>query len=225
MEFLKNNIIKIILTIFLLSVGMDLVTRMFFTPPKLHSTQTSTQGNPTPVTPSSITNTSPYAVDPDSLTPEEKAKRASFRLQPIHISLCTSCGYSQKLDELKKHILASFPETTITVANYPLSLTRVVLSYAFRGLQFAIGAVMILGDKIFEYLQITPPPLYYRLLEKKMMVVMAVVMLGNMLCSQITATGAFEVFYGGRILHSKLVTGQFPQADYIVHQLFELMSK
>ena len=66
------------------------------------------------------------------------------------------------------------------------------------GLQFGGIAVVLGGDKIFPALGMEMPQVLVQMREKKMGVVMGIYLLGNALQNQLSATGAFEVFYDGK---------------------------
>ena len=66
------------------------------------------------------------------------------------------------------------------------------------GLQFGGIAVVLAGDKIFPALGMEVPLILAQLREKKMGAVMGIWLLGNAAQNQLTATGAFEVYYDGK---------------------------
>ena len=66
------------------------------------------------------------------------------------------------------------------------------------GLQFGGIAVVLAGDKIFPALGMEVPQMLAQLREKKMGAVMGIWLLGNAAQNQLTATGAFEVYFDGK---------------------------
>ena len=50
-----------------------------------------------------------------------------------------------------------------------------------------------------------------------------IIFLANTLAASLTATGAFEVTYGGELVFSKLAAGRMPSADEILQRMNELM--
>ena len=84
--------------------------------------------------------------------------------------------------------------TTALTSPFPL---QAALSQLVFYAQMAVIAVMLLGDKLFEFLAVAPPELYQQVKEKRFAIIMACWFLGNMVHNSLTATGAFEVFYDG----------------------------
>ncbi len=71
------------------------------------------------------------------------------------------------------------------------------------GLQFGGIAVVLGGDRIFPALGMEMPQVLAQMHEKKMGVVMGIWLLGNALQNQLSATGAFEVYFDGKqVLHT-----------------------
>ncbi len=66
------------------------------------------------------------------------------------------------------------------------------------GLQFGGIAVVLGGDRIFPALGMEMPQVLAQMREKKMGVVMGIWLLGNALQNQLSATGAFEVYFDGK---------------------------
>lgn len=83
--------------------------------------------------------------------------------------------------------------------------------------------LLVLGDQIFAALGVPPPELYNQVKEKKLAMAMAVWFLGNMLHNSLTSTGAFEVFYDGQQVFSKLQSNRMPNIDEILHRIAQAM--
>jgi selT/selW/selH-like putative selenoprotein len=92
---------------------------------------------------------------------------------------------------------------------------RYALSWVVSICQWGVIIMMMQGEGVFQYFQMTPPSFYYRLQEKKWMVLIGAFLLGNQLSSMATNTGAFEVYCDGELLFSKLSTGQMPDVRYL----------
>ena len=75
---------------------------------------------------------------------------------------------------------------------------QVLLSQLVFYVQMGIIAVMLLGDRLFEFLALPPPAVYQQYKENRFAVIMGCWFLGNMIHNNLTSTGAFEVFYDGR---------------------------
>ena len=75
--------------------------------------------------------------------------------------------------------------------------SQAALSQGIFVAQMAVIAVMLLGDRLFEFLAVPPPALYQQYKDNRFAIIMACWFLGNMVHNSLTATGAFEVFYDG----------------------------
>jgi selT/selW/selH-like putative selenoprotein len=127
---------------------------------------------------------------------------------------------------LQKAINAQFPEVKVVGGNYPPSSTNQMLSHLVFGLQIAGFAFMFFGEFLCRQLGIAVPPIYYQLQEKKMFVLFGLFFVGNSLSNSLLSTGAFEVTVHedspelpGRLLWSKLATGNVPTTDYVLQRL------
>ena len=81
-----------------------------------------------------------------------------------------------------------------------------LLAKAIFVAQLGISAVALAGDRIFQALNMQPPPIYEQYKDKKMGVIVGVWILGNMIQNGLTQTGAFEIYSNGKLvraLHSK----------------------
>lgn len=132
----------------------------------------------------------------------------------VHIQFCMGCQYNGQFNEIKQE-LEMMNIATVSGSNYPLNTMRYILSWVVSGLQWSVIIMMMQGEGVFQYFQITPPPLYYRLQEKKWMVLIGAFLLGNQISSMVSNTGAFEVYCDGQLIFSKLGTNQMPDVRYL----------
>ena len=84
------------------------------------------------------------------------------------------------------------------LADLPCWVLQAALGRVVMGLQFGGIAAVLGGDRIFPALGMEMPQMLAQMREKKMGVVMGIWLLGNALQNQLSATGAFEVFYDGK---------------------------
>ena len=91
-----------------------------------------------------------------------------------------------------------------------------LLGYA----QTLVLIIAIFGTSIFEKLGIQTPQIVNDLLEKKVIVMIGAFLIGNMIRTQLLSTGAFEIYFDGQLVFSKLETGQPPNEQILSH-LFE----
>lgn len=72
------------------------------------------------------------------------------------------------------------------------------MSQAIFYLQLAAIAIVLTGDKFFELLGIPPPEWYQKCKEAKFPVIIGIWFVGNLIQTNLSQTGAFEVFYNGQ---------------------------
>eukprot|EP01102_Stenamoeba_stenopodia_P002448 TRINITY_DN12273_c0_g1_i1.p1 TRINITY_DN12273_c0_g1~~TRINITY_DN12273_c0_g1_i1.p1 ORF type:complete len:120 (-),score=14.49 TRINITY_DN12273_c0_g1_i1:540-899(-) len=101
-----------------------------------------------------------------------------------------------------------------------------MMSQLVFGLQMAGFAFVLFGEALCRQFGIPVPSIYYQLQERKMFVLFGLFFIGNSVSNSFLATGAFEISVHedspdtpGRLLWSKLATGNVPTADYIIQQL------
>lgn len=103
------------------------------------------------------------------------------------------------------------PHLTVHFTTYPPSPLNVVLARLVGFLQFATIGLALVGETAAQSLGIAVPQEYLQLLQqKRMMIIFGSWFVGNMIHNGLTATGAFEVFYDGQLVHSKLATNAMP---------------
>lgn len=85
--------------------------------------------------------------------------------------------------------------------------------------------ITTLGPQVFGILKMEPPTWHATLAENKMTTCMTAWFVGNTLAQNLIGTGAFEVYYDGQLVFSKLKTGRLPQIPSILDGVDELVSK
>ena len=225
MEFLDNQVIRMVMICLLVACGLDLAGRFLAPKPVAIVENTSTTETKT-YTSSNITDgqlrNRSNGTNNDTFYLEDNVLGTSQEILDLKILACNSCGYANKATELKDHVEKFFPNAIVTIHEYPKQLTSTVSGYLVRAVQIGLGAVMVGGETIFSKLNMTPPLIYHKLIEKKMIVMMGVIFLGNNLHNFLSNSGAFEVTLGDQTVYSKISSGQLPQIDYVIHRLFEL---
>ena len=105
-------------------------------------------------------------------------------------------------------------------ANHPVTGVRQVATSVINVAQFSFIAFVALGDRyLFPALRMRPPPWYSSLTENRMATILASFFMGNMFKNSMAQTGAFEVYYQGRLVWSKLQSGQPPHIGYILNAI------
>jgi len=132
----------------------------------------------------------------------------------LHVSLCTACSYKGYYSQLAAELQDKFPSLETSASTYPPSLARRAAAAAANVAQGAGLAVVLGGDRLFPAIGVDPPPQWYtrRVAPRKTASAIACWFFPNLARQAAGATGAFEVFYGGEPLFSKLALGRFPSA-------------
>ncbi|GLC34067.1 hypothetical protein PLESTB_000833700 [Pleodorina starrii] len=109
-----------------------------------------------------------------------------------------------------------FPGIEVHGTPYPLPQWKRPLVTVAQGIQFSALAVCIVGDHIFRQLGIPPPAWYIQnVAPNRFGAAMGVWFVGNLILTNLQNTGAFEVYFDGKLIFSKLAEGRMPT----VHEL------
>ena len=112
---------------------------------------------------------------------------------------------------MKNMLEIAFPGTEFILANYPPPLPKRLLSKVVPVVQIGVIGIVVAGEQIFPMLGfVAPPPWYYNLRANKFGTVASTWLLGNALQSFLHSSGAFEVYFNGELVFSKLKEGRFP---------------
>ncbi|KAJ7959831.1 SelT-like protein [Quillaja saponaria] len=129
----------------------------------------------------------------------------------VNINFCSSCSYRGTAVTMKNMLENAFPGIDVALANYPPSMPKRLLSKAVPVLQIGVIGIVVAGEQIFPMLGfIAPPPWYYSLRANKFGTIASVWLLGNSLQSFLQSSGAFEVYFNGELVFSKLKENRFP---------------
>lgn len=127
---------------------------------------------------------------------------------------------------MQKAINEQYPEVRVVGGNYPVSPLKQMMSQAIFILQLAGFAFVLFGEALCRQFGVPVPPIYYQLQERKMFVMFGLFFVGNSISNGLISTGAFEITVHedspespGRLLWSKLATGNVPTAEYVIQRL------
>lgn len=82
---------------------------------------------------------------------------------------------------------------------------------------------MLAGEQVLPALGVTlPAETWATVREKRMVLLMGCWWMGNTIRNGLTSTGAFEVYYGGQRLHSKLESGRMPSLAEVMAGINEV---
>ncbi|KAJ4971593.1 hypothetical protein NE237_004692 [Protea cynaroides] len=129
----------------------------------------------------------------------------------ISIDFCASCSYRGTAVTMKKMLETSFPGIDVTLANYPPTLPKRLLSKVVPVVQVGVIGIVVAGEQIFPRLGfVAPPPWYFSLRANKFGTIASTWLLGNFVQSFLQSSGAFEVHCNGELVFSKLKEQRFP---------------
>ncbi|XP_015897250.2 selT-like protein [Ziziphus jujuba] len=129
----------------------------------------------------------------------------------ININFCTSCSYRGNAVKTKKVLETAFPGINVVLGNQPPEFRKGLVSKIVPVVQVAIIGLTLGGEQIFPRMGISsPPPLYYSLRANRFRSIATTWFLGNFLQTFLQTTGAFEVYYNGDLVFSKLKEQRFP---------------
>ena len=87
------------------------------------------------------------------------------------------------------------------------------------GMWFAGLALLFAGDTIMPMIGFTDEPVLYKYMKENKMLVGGALFIANNIGNGMLSTGAFEVYYNGELIFSKLKTGQVPRVEDIIYAL------
>lgn len=130
----------------------------------------------------------------------------SFRQQmpTIKILYCYSCGYQRAFDEYRKMIMDQFPDLTVIGSNYNPSFLKSKLAQLISITKMIVIALLVANVNPFAYFGLQTPQFWEWMRQHKLYACMMTFFLSNTLESQLMSSGAFEIFYNGKILSSNL---------------------
>jgi len=120
--------------------------------------------------------------------------------------------------ELQHELRMQFPNLQSQGMNHPPTDQNALIAQLIGYAQMAGFGVLFFGSFIFQALKMPEPSLVKSMGENKMNSFCMIFMMGFM-STQLMATGAFEVYYNGNVVYSKLDTGKIPHVQDIVRNL------
>lgn len=91
-------------------------------------------------------------------------------------------------------------------------------------LQAGVAAGTLCAEQLLHVLGVPASPAFLASLrDKRFGIIAGAWFLGNMVSNSLTSTGAFEVYYDGRLVYSKLQNGQLPTMEEMLGGIQQLM--
>ncbi|KAK8925673.1 SelT-like protein [Platanthera zijinensis] len=147
---------------------------------------------------------------PDFAAVQGSQVRGSGYHSVVELKFCASCSYRGTAVNMKNMLETSFPGIEVILSNYPPSFPKRLASKAVPVAQTGLMAIIVGGEYIFPRLGMVPPPWYYSLRSNRFGAIASTWFLGNFLQSSLQSSGAFEVYYNGELVFSKLKEQRFP---------------
>ncbi|KAF6264760.1 hypothetical protein COO60DRAFT_1482516 [Scenedesmus sp. NREL 46B-D3] len=103
-------------------------------------------------------------------------------------------------------------------STYPVPATKQALAQGLGLVQMGGFGFVIFGEKLFEFMGCAAPPELYvqHVAGNKFGVGVGIWFVGNFLQNQLLSTGAFEVYYDGTLVFSKLAQGRMPAVEELL---------
>lgn len=120
--------------------------------------------------------------------------------------------------ELQHQLRMHFPSLQSHGMNHPPTEQNQFISQIIGYMQMCGFGLLIFGHYIFSALKIKEPPMIEWMSNNKMNSFCIIFMMG-FASSQLMATGAFEVYYNGNVIFSKLEEGRIPHIQDLVRNL------
>ena len=122
--------------------------------------------------------------------------------------------------EIQQIMEKNFKNVIVNGEEYPLHFIRKILSYLVTITQISVFTTMILGESIKPFLiNIIPNYLIDWIIENKLRSFIIMFFVGNFLQNFISNTGAFEIFYNGNQIWSKIQNGNVPNINQLIQIL------
>lgn len=122
--------------------------------------------------------------------------------------------------QVKQLLEQNFPGMEVLGSTYPIPASRQMLGNLISVVQMAALIMIFAGPQIFAAMGHPQPPAWYQQLAgNKASAGIAVWFVGNMLHNSVMSSGAFEIYFNGQLMHSKLDTGRLPTLEELLSRL------
>ncbi|KAF4315741.1 hypothetical protein BBO99_00009371 [Phytophthora kernoviae] len=145
----------------------------------------------------------------DAATKERNLQR-NIADDEVRVLYCTACGYEANFNQVKKYVEDTFPHLVDRVygANYDVDPTKKMLSQAINIAQVSAIILLVFGEYILLALGIDMTMLRWAL-NNRIPSFFIVLFMGS-LANSLTASGAFEIYFNGDLIFSKLEVDRWP---------------
>lgn len=121
---------------------------------------------------------------------------------------------------LRGYLINKYPqlERSVRGENYPVAYPLQLLATTVGMLQTMSMVFVFFGGRIFTSMGMQEPS-WFEVMKNNKMAVIGSMMLLNSVVQSSVQSGAFEIYYNGRIVYSKLDTGKMPTIQQIISGL------
>lgn len=112
-----------------------------------------------------------------------------------------------------------FPGIEVIGSNYPPPPKNVAISRIVSFGSMAVIGTTLAGSQVLNMLDMPVPNWLMDLQDKKMGTCMGAWFLGNTIHQNLLSTGAFEIYFDGELISSKLNSGRVPNLQTVLNKL------
>mmetsp|Transcript_12917 Transcript_12917/g.24597 ORF Transcript_12917/g.24597 Transcript_12917/m.24597 type:complete len:170 (-) Transcript_12917:306-815(-) len=126
--------------------------------------------------------------------------------------------------QVKQQLERRYPNINVVGSNYPPDSNKVAIAQLTQFGMFGVIGLTIAGSQVWPALGMEPPGWYHSMASNKMTTCMGAWFVGNTIAQNMLSTGAFEIYYDGQLVFSKLKTGRLPQIPSIMVAMDEAIN-
>jgi len=158
-----------------------------------------------------------FCADAEKDIPEMTKLRPSTATMTI--SYCYSCGYRKAFEDYVNILAEKYPQIEVSGGNYNPPGMNMYLSKLIFVVKILLMVVILTSFNIFEVVGLQIPMWWRHLLSNKLYATLMIFFVGNVIESQLVASGAFEITLNDVPVWSKLQTGRIPAPQ----ELFQII--
>jgi len=123
-------------------------------------------------------------------------------------------------EQVKAQIERAAPGLAITGGEFPITGVKRAIATAAQAAQWTAIALLVVGEShVFPAFGIAPPLWFVQAAQNKLYSAAGAFFAGNLVVTNLRRSGAFEVYYDGRRIWSKLASGRNPDVREILAAL------
>ncbi|EFP00623.1 hypothetical protein CRE_04376 [Caenorhabditis remanei] len=160
----------------------------------------------------------------DSKIPVPIKSEIQDGMPTVKILYCVSCGYRKAFDQFSEFAREKYPDISIEGDNFSPVYWKSQLVTVIGILKVVLSVIIMSGSNPFESLGFGYPGFLQYAHSNKLASGFLIYLLVNMLESNLSATGAFEIYVGGVQVWSKIETGRVPSQEEFLEILGKMES-